>query len=100
MEFSAPGFCDDIFECSADFVVHDLDVDFVVVFGEVLHDGVVGSDAAFAAFALEWGAKDDIAVTVVDDHVVLVATVCTNVEAAGVICANFADWVNANVEFV
>ena len=31
LEFCAPGFGDGIFECGADFIVCDLDIDFVVM---------------------------------------------------------------------
>ena len=86
-----PDLADYLFECSAEFSVHDLDVNFVAVVGELLHDGFVGSNAVHVAFALEWGNEDDIAVTVVGDHDGLVATACTNGEAGSVICVEFSD---------
>ena len=100
LEFCIPGFGDGIFECGADFIVHDLDVDIVVVVGEALHDGAIGHNAVFVNFTLEWGTKDDIAVTMVGDHGVLVAAACTDGEVASVVCVEFVDWVNADVEFV
>ena len=54
----------------------------------------------FVVFTLEWGAKNGIAVTVVGDHDVLVSTAFMDKEAASIICVEFVDWVNADVEFV
>lgn len=53
MEFDILGLVDYLFECGADSVVHDSDVDFVVVVSEALHDGLVSSNVGQVTFALE-----------------------------------------------
>ena len=91
---------DDVLECGADFVVHDLDCDFVAVVCDALHDRFVGGDAVLVLFCLKWGGKDDVAVAVVRDHDVLVSAACTDGEAPCVVRVQFVDGTDVDVEFV
>ena len=65
LEVDSPVFRDDSTEGSADFVVHNLEIDSVTALFESLHDDVVSGDAVAVVLALKWLHQDRVAVAVV-----------------------------------
>ena len=79
----------DTFVFSANFVVEDLEVDFVAAGAETIHDGVVCCDAILVFFSFEGSNKDGVGITMIGSHDVLVAAVRSKGEAASIVGVEF-----------
>ncbi len=72
-------------EFGADFIVEDLEIDFMPTVGEGAHDGVVGSQLVFIRPVDIRGTEDCIAAAVEGNGDVLVAAASLDGESSGVI---------------
>ncbi len=70
-------------EFGADFIVEDLEINFVPTVGEAAHDGVVGGQSMFVGPVDIWGTEDCIAAAVEGDGDVLVAAASPDGESPG-----------------
>lgn len=84
----------------AGFVVKDLVLDGVTFLFEAGHDAAMGGDSVAVMAGLEWLHEDGIAVAVVGQHYVLVATAGADGEAPHVVGVEFADGLDGDVEFL
>ena len=55
------------------------------------HDGIVGSNAVLVTPGLEGLLKDEVAISMIGNHDILVARPCFDGEVAGIVCVEFAD---------
>ena len=72
-------------EFGADFIVKDLEINVVPTVGEVVHDGIVGSQSMFGRLVDIWGAEDCVAAAVEGNGDVLVAAASPDGESTGVV---------------
>ena len=70
---------------SADFIIYNLDVDFLDLWGEALHDGVVGGNATLVLLVIERGDKDGVEVTILGSQGLLITAVIEDGEASSVV---------------
>ena len=84
----------------AGFVVEDLMFDNVPFVAEAGHDAGMSSNAMAVVVRLEGFDEDDVAVTVVDQHDVLVATTGAGGEASHIVHVEFADGLDGDVQFM
>ena len=83
----------------ARFVVEDLEIDIVTTLLEFRHDLVVGGETVVVLARLKRLDEDDVRVTVVGNHHVLIAAAAGDGEAPSVVGVESADVPYANVEF-
>ena len=91
---------DGLFVGCAGFIVKDLEGHGEAPGGETCHDGVVGGDAVGVSSCLERLLENQIAVGMIGNHYVLVARTGLDRKTTCVICVEFADGNNLDVEFV
>ncbi len=87
-------------EFGADFVVKDLEINFVPTVGEAVHDGVIGGQSVLVGPVNIRGAEDCIAAAVEGTGDVVVATASLDGESPGVIGVELSKWEVCNVELV
>ncbi len=76
LEFCIPLEGDGFFECHTGLVVKNLEVNQKTPGCQACHNGIVGYNALAVTFGLECLLEDEIAVSVEDDHDVLVPQAC------------------------
>ena len=86
--------------CLAGFVVENLVFDNVAFVAEVGHDAGMSSNAVAVMARLEGFDKDGLAVTVVGQHDVLVATMGAGGEESHVVRVEFADGLDGDLQFM
>jgi hypothetical protein len=64
------------------------------------HDGVVGSNAVFITPGLEGLLEDEVAISKIGNHHILVAGPGLDGETSGVVCVELADGDNTDVDFI
>ena len=97
---TAPLLGDHEYILSTGLVIQDLDIYGVPTRFEAAHDGVVELDAVLVLTGLEGGVQDGVGVTVEGDYYVLVATACTDQEAACAIGVDFVYGLHTDVEII
>ena len=97
---ASPVFGDDTAVLRAGLVVEDLVINDVAALLDPGHDAGVGSNAMAVVFRLKMFDKDDIGVTVVGEHDVLIATVRSDGEATHIVGEELADESDSKVKFV
>ncbi len=87
-------------EFGADFIVKDLEINVVPTVGEVVHDGIVGSQSMFGRLVDIWGAEDCVAAAVEGNGDVLVAAASPDGESPGIVGVELGKWEVHDVELV
>ena len=82
------------------FVVKYLEGDRVAALSEADHDASVGINAVVIVIRFEGTEKDIVAVAVVGNHDVLVATAIVDGKTAHVVGVEFSDVLNRDVKYV
>ena len=77
---------------STGFVVQDLQINPEIAFLESGHDFVVCWDAMGVSLCLEWLDQNDVCLLMECKHYVLIATHCSDGEAAHLIHEEFGEW--------
>ena len=91
MKLALPGVSDGVLVGCTGLVVEDLEIDHKPLGRQTGHDGIVGFDAVFVASGFEGLLKDEVAISVVCDHDILVARSSFDGEPTRIICVEFAD---------
>ncbi len=91
LKFDLPSNGDGMLVVRACFVVKDLKIYCETTCSQTGHDGIVGSNAVLVAPGLEGLLKDEVAIDVMGNHDILVARLCLDREAAGIVRVEFAD---------
>jgi hypothetical protein len=80
--------------------LEDLEVHGEAAGEEPCHDGVVGGNAVGVSFSLDWLLENQIAISMIGNHHVLVAGAGLDRKPTGVVGIKFADGDDLDVEFV
>jgi len=91
---------DGLFVGSTRLVVKDLKVHREAAGEEPCHDGVVGGNAVGVSFSLERLLQNQIAISMIGNHYVLVAGAGLDRKPTGVVGVKFADGNDLNVEVI
>ena len=97
---AVPNVLDKTLELGAGFVVDHLESDYMVTILETAHDRVVCFDAVLVLSVLEGDVKDNVGVSMIGNHDVLVAATGAEGGSASVVNVKFGDGFNADVDFI
>ena len=99
LELGTPFFCDDTLILSAGFIVQDLQVHLMAQSLQTSHDCVVGFEAVAVFVRRERTGKNDIGVTMVGNHDILIAASGSDWETPGVVGVELADVLYTKMQF-
>ena len=100
LELGMPSERDGLFVGSTGLIVEDLEVHGEAAGEEPCHDGVVGGNAVGVSFSLERLLQNQIAISMIGNHHVLVAGAGLDRKPTGVVGVKFADGNDLDVELV